>query len=343
MLILLLPVTSIRCSRGASKLVTRTCLRFQSTLDKKLLVLTDQFASLQQQYSPTKHPIVLCHGFSGFDSLVLFSRPKFLRLYRAKKAIKRGMLKIDYWAGIEDTLSNIGCEVYVGKVPPFGAISERAKSLNEFLDHNFHQVRKDDTNSHVEPIKVNIIAHSMGGLDSRYLISKLHNSNYKVVSLTTISTPHHGSEVADFIMDTVNPKLIFSQAIPQLTTDYLKEFNEEVPDKEDVAYFSYGARFTPRWFNAFRTPWNIMRHRIDRDNNRNKEYKSLDNDGLVSVESAKWGKYLGTLDQVDHLDLINWTNRLRTFIDLYLFNHKPTFNALAFYSHIVNSLSKRGF
>lgn len=41
----------------------------------------------------------------------------------------------------------------------------------------------------------------------------------------------------------------------------------------------------------------------------------IDNDGIVSVESAKWGKYIGTLDDVDHLDLINWTNKLRNAID----------------------------
>lgn len=30
------------------------------------------------------------------------------------------------------------------------------------------------------------------------------------------------------------------------------------------------------------------------------------NDGLVSVESAKWGTYERTLENVNHLDLIGW-------------------------------------
>lgn len=38
------------------------------------------------------------------------------------------------------------------------------------------------------------------------------------------------------------------------------------------------------------------------------------NDGLVSVDSSRWGTYKGTLDEVSHLDLINWTNRLRWMI-----------------------------
>lgn len=46
---------------------------------------------------------------------------------------------------------------------------------------------------------MNIIAHSKGGLDSRYLISGLHMAPY-VASLTTICTPHRGSMLADLLM-----------------------------------------------------------------------------------------------------------------------------------------------
>jgi len=35
------------------------------------------------------------------------------------------------------------------------------------------------------------------------------------------------------------------------------------------------------------------------------------NDGLVSVESSKWGQYLGTLEDVNHLDLVGWVNAAR--------------------------------
>lgn len=312
------------------------------TVEKTPLVFTDQFANLQHKYSPTKYPIVLCHGLSGFDSLVFLPRPKFLRQNRVKRTIRDGLIKVDYWYGIQDILNKIGCDVYVGRVPPFGSISERAKSLNTYLDQQFQKVRDEKGEGDDYPIKVNIIAHSMGGLDSRYLISKLSRNNYQVASLTTISTPHHGSEAADFVTDTINPRILFSEAIPQLTTEYLKTFNQEVPNHHQVEYFSYGARFIPKWFNVFRTPWKIIRNRIRRENMITGGNKSIDNDGMVSVESAKWGRYLGTLDQVDHLDLINWTNRLRTFIDLFVFQHRPKFNALAFYGHIVNSLSKRG-
>ena len=44
--------------------------------------------------------------------------------------------------------------------------------------------------------KVNIIAHSKGGLDARYMISCL-GMGAQVASLTTVSTPHRGSQVID--------------------------------------------------------------------------------------------------------------------------------------------------
>ena len=73
----------------------------------------------------------------------------------------------------------------------------------------------------------------MGGLDSRYLISKIHkeNENYKVASLTTISTPHHGSECADFIVDLIGNNQILkcmSTVYFDLTTSNMKKFNQSV-------------------------------------------------------------------------------------------------------------------
>lgn len=45
---------------------------------------------------------------------------------------------------------------------------------------------------------VNFVAHSMGGLDVRYLISHLKPSSYTPLSLTTIGTPHRGSPFMDW-------------------------------------------------------------------------------------------------------------------------------------------------
>lgn len=73
----------------------------------------------------------------------------------------------------------------------------------------------------------------------------------------------------------------------------------------NCSYFSYGATVTPSLWSAFRHSHRII------------EEGEGPNDGLVSVWSSRWGGdngYKGTLVGVSHLDLINWTNRLRWLI-----------------------------
>lgn len=83
-------------------------------------------------------------------------------------------------------------------------------------------------------------------------------------------------------------------AYEQLTVDNMSRFNKTTPDVDGVAYFSYGAAFEPGYTNIFRLPWGVIWE------------KEGPNDGLVSVESSKWGDYQRTLDNVNHLDLIGW-------------------------------------
>lgn len=341
---------------------------------KKDPIITNKYSALKDKYETPRYPIVLCHGFSGFDKLTFMRKPNFHRQLQQSEntigaTIDEALLKIDYWYGIKEALENIGSTVLIAKVPPFGTIKERASHLNDFISSQCNTLRKSESKSSIyvnnsnksnedvsenatfektnKPIKVNLVAHSMGGLDSRYLISKLKNTNYEVVSLTTISTPHHGSECADFIVHFLknrkNLASICPKSVHELTTTQMKQFNEDVKDDPNVAYFSYGARFNPRWFNVFRITWEIMRHEMQHRPQNKLNKISVDNDGVVSVESAKWGKYVGTLDEVDHLDLINWTNKLRNAIDSTFFHPTSKFNAIALYLGIAENLSKRGY
>lgn len=337
------------------------------------LIITDKFSQLKDDYAPSKYPVVLCHGFMGFDTLSFIAKPKFLNPVQRKVGEKveevaenienlagnLHFINLEYWYGIKRALELIGTKVFIAKVPAFGTIEERAVHLEKFIDQKCEELRQSESKASIynkktdntknnesfqtanKPIKLNLVSHSMGGLDARYLISKLQhksqNSNYKVVSLTTVATPHHGSECADFFMDTIKPlSLAYPKCIEQLTTSYLKEFNQQVKDDPHVAYFSYGARMKPKWFNVFTPTWAIIKSRIGGQG-------SYDNDGLVSVESSKWGEYLGTLDNVDHLDLINWTNKLRKAVDEKVFNSKPNFNPVALYLDLIDNLNKRGF
>lgn len=98
------------------------------------------------------------------------------------------------------------------------------------------------------------IAHSMGGLDARYMISHLHPANVTVRSLVTVASPHHGSSFADFLFQEIGsdrlPKIykllervgVETGAFEQLTSTYMiNDFNPRTPDDPEVSYFSYGA------------------------------------------------------------------------------------------------------
>ena len=189
---------------------------------------------------------------------------------------------------------------------------------------------------------VNIVAHSMGGLDARYLISTLRPKDIEIKSLTTIATPHRGSSAADIVIREIgsehlpaiykllNRMSIDSGAFTQLTRKYVQEeFNGANPNVPGVRYFSYGAAAQPSIFSVFRLSHDLV------------EVLEGANDGLVSVTSSKWGDYKGTLVGVTHLDLINWTNRIKRLAsNLTLI--KQNFNAVAFYLAIADMLANEG-
>lgn len=231
---------------------------------------------------------MLAHGLLGFAELRLAGSY---------------LPSIQYWRGIKEALTTNNCEVITAQVPPSSSIEKRAAKLAE------------DIVAQAQGKSVNIIAHSMGGLDARYMISCLQHPGVDVKSLVTVATPHHGSPFADYMLELIGPRYLprlyklwerttgwEPSAFAQLTTTYMtEEFNSRTPDDPAVRYFSYGAmvKDRPPLLSPFR-----LSHRVI-------EEVEGPNDGLVSVESSKWGVYKGTLLGVNHLDLINWSNRLR--------------------------------
>lgn len=276
-------------------------------------VIRNDFANFHTRYDIPKHPIVLAHGLMGFDELRL---------------VGRWLPGVQYWRGIKEAMAQRGIEVITTSVPTTGSIKQRAEALHQDIKNKAHGQ------------DVNIVAHSMGGLDSRYLISTIKPREFRVKSLTTIATPHRGSAAADWILreigDTNVESLykvlgrmkIDSGAFSQLTRRYVTEhFNPENRDSPTVRYLSYGASATPSIFSVFRFSHDIMME-IEGPN-----------DGLVSVASSKWGDYKGTLMGATHLDLINWTNRLKR-LAARLTLTQPDFNAVAFYLAIADMLAK---
>jgi triacylglycerol lipase len=217
---------------------------------------------------------------------------------------------------------------------------------------------------------VNFVAHSMGGLDVRHLISTIKPQSYTPVSLTTIGTPHHGSPFMDWcaanigvgtptsaankaVME-VTRKLPFSLKSPllarteealaagaglagftsamsryllnifdspaysNLTTTFLREFNPQTPDDPNVKYTSVAGRTSklsvlhPLWF-----PKLVLDAAAEKGyppDDSGDKYEG--NDGLVSVKSAKWGEFIGAVDDTHHWDLRGeggiWPNGLAT-------------------------------
>jgi triacylglycerol lipase len=254
-----------------------------------------------------------------------------------------------------------GSTVYTTSVAPSSSIADRAAQLADGIiaeqQQQPQQRQSFDTTSSssssssssseptTQPQPVNIIAHSLGGLDARYMISRLKHPAIRVASLTTIATPHRGSPVADYFVEKgagpiYLPRLygliertgLGTEAFEQLSTRFLTtEFNPATPDLAGVRYFSYGADIggKPPLLSLFRFPHGLIARREGA------------NDGLVSVESSRWGEYQGTLDGVGHLDLINWSNRMRWALKQWV-GFRKTFNAVAFYLGIADMLAKEG-
>ena len=77
-------------------------------------------------------------------------------------------------------LEKEGYKVYVADTDGFGSVENNAEQLKSFIERVLSETGAE---------KVNIIAHSKGGLDAKYMITKLYMED-KIASLTTLCTPH---------------------------------------------------------------------------------------------------------------------------------------------------------
>ena len=236
-------------------------------------------------------PVVLVHGIFGFSQLTL------------------GGLKIaDYFRDIPDALRSGGHVVPTPpQLNPAGSVAERAQDLKRYLQDQSDVVGK----------RVHVIAHSLGGLDARFLISKLDMAD-RILSLTTIGAPHHGTPIADVVRENTDPALnefmehlgIDLKAVSDLTTQACRRFNIDVPDAPHVRYFSIAGQFEPPRNPLTRRPHGLLgrTHDIVREREQN-------NDGLVSVQSATFAERAETWVSLDvweasHFRLINWGNNI---------------------------------
>ncbi|KAJ2724404.1 hypothetical protein GGI07_002005 [Coemansia sp. Benny D115] len=156
---------------GQSALENTAGLQGGVSLDKARL---NAQIPVKPVYIAPRNPVVLCHGLYGFD---------------VRGPEKLPILQVHYWRGVREALEKIGAKVVVAKVPGTGGVRERAHQLDSLLE------------SRLASQQVNILGHSMGGLDARYLITHINPKRYSVASLTTVCTPHRGSPFMDWCRD----------------------------------------------------------------------------------------------------------------------------------------------
>ncbi len=233
----------------------------------------------------TKNPILLCHGFGAIGTLV---KPSPLH--------DPCMLMREH-----------GVVAFAPNVVPYASIETRAlhwvRIVNELCEtYEFEQL--------------NVVAHSMGGLDMRHAITHLNIAS-KIASLTTIATPHRGTYLADLVLKTpeiltepigdivdwfgnsVYPreKSDTKSSVEQLTRRYIQEyFNPTTPNTNEVPIYSYSA--------AVGRGTNFSLNPIFKFQNYQIFEKEGINDSFVSVESAQWGTYLGCIN-LSHVNQIN--------------------------------------
>ncbi|MBW1990131.1 MAG: alpha/beta fold hydrolase [Deltaproteobacteria bacterium] len=266
----------------------------------------------------TRYPVVMAHGMAASAKIL-------------------GI--VDYWWGIPEALRDEGAKVYVTSVNAMDSTLDKAADFKQQLLHILAVTGAS---------KANIIGHSHGGIYTRLAMTNMGIGS-KVASLTTISTPHRGSSIADLVVEGLPDWLlsagtdivdfvyafIFGDTNPDsmqnaldLTTDYMVNvFNPNTPNVPGVYYQSWCAAARYSCPSVVLEPTWIVLLAMEGTN-----------DGMVSVPSAKWGTYRGTQQGawyspgVDHCNIVG-----------HLFGITPGFDAPDFYVDVVKDLKNRGY
>lgn len=260
----------------------------------------------------TKYPLLMVHGV-------------FFRDYKY----------INYWGRIPNELRKNGSTVYFGNHQSALPVSLSGAELAQRIKNICEQTGCE---------KVNIIAHSKGGLDARYAISRCGAEKY-VASLTTISTPNRGCAFVDWLLEKV-PKSVqdriastynaalrkfgetpdFIAAVNDLTYKRCEELNREMTDADSVFYQSVGSKLNKAVSGKF--PMNMSYHFV--------KHFSGANDGLVSEDSFAHGKYRFLTVKgkrgISHADVVDMNRE-----------NIEEFDVREFYVQLVAELKQKGF
>lgn len=267
-----------------------------------------------QNICATRYPILMVHG-------VFF----------------RDFHYLNYWGRIPKELERNGAVIYYGEQQSAASVEACGRELAQRI----RQIVKETGCQ-----KVNVIAHSKGGLDSRCALS-IPGVSQHVASLTTINTPHGGCEFADYLLSKVpeekkeviakayngtlkklgdkNPD--FLTAVKDLTVAACKKRNAVLLDVPGIYYQSVGSKLNVAFGGRF--PLNFSYQLVNLFDGPN--------DGLVGEASVSWGEYFQFLTVkgkrgISHGDMID-LNR----------ENFDGFDVREFYVQLVAGLKRRGF
>jgi len=243
-------------------------------------------------------PIVLAHGVCRIDQL--WKGASKLPAWARPLADK-----VHYFRGVRSALEAEGFNVRHANVGWAHGVHVRARELRANVERVLAETGA---------AKVNLVVHSMGGLDARHMLfADRHDGGFgaRVASLVTIGTPHDGAPVADAICGRLEGVADLERFLPggtrallDLRTSSCKAFaaHPEVRRFEDglagrLLIRTYAGRYTDH--GRSRLPRIAFRLTGDVDG---------DNDGVVSVRSATWRpEFLaGVWDDTDHVNEIGW-------------------------------------
>lgn len=219
-----------------------------------------------------------------------------------------------YFNGVKKHLEDrFGANVMESDAKAIATVSVRSKELRKQIVDHFGDAPGE---------KVIIIAHSMGGLDARLMLTDHPELALHVQSLTCIATPHHGSRVAT-LLNIANPLRLFGgfgedlDAVNDLSEAGAKEIDAKCPDRPGIRYrevAGIGRNAKPHTANFFR----ITSPALD----------GL-NDGVVALSSAvPPGRTLLETAPADHADLVG--HDVDDFPDLrpLAFDHLPLYERI---------------
>jgi triacylglycerol lipase len=287
------------------------------------------------------YPIVLLHGMGGFAKLEV------------------GPIEITYFKDVVVDLSKKGEAVFVTIAPPYETSEVRAQAIAKQVDDILKRTGKK---------KVNLVGHSQGGLDARVLASPFGLAyGDRIASVTTVATPHRGSRVADGVLklleylpadqvDKLTGDLLglLQKTAYELETDaklrdqltllsekHMREvFNPKYKDDPNVVYTSYAGRTNLRTgvgpcddgvYKNDPTKLDPAQGPLIGTAIFLEEGKAKVNDGLVTVESSKWGTFQECVP-ADHLKEVGQLGPVA-----------GSFDHVAMFERIVDRIRKAGF